>query len=149
MSITRLSLLTIVCLSPFTAATLPDRPLYFEQRSSGLFQTRVAGQPASIGADGIELDGVSLRFLRSSKHAYLKGLGTPAPSSYIRRGQTSNFQAYPKAGIQRLYPGVDVTFYGHAEQLEYDLNLAPGAKPDRIRIEWTARAMSGWTNMAT
>jgi uncharacterized protein (TIGR03437 family) len=134
-SITRLSLLTIVCLSPFTGATLPDHPLYFEQRSSRLFETRVAGQPASIGADGIELDGVTLRFLRSSRHAYLKGLGTPAPSSYIRRGQTSSFQAYPKAGIQRLYPGVDVTFYGHAGELEYDLNLAPGAKPDRIRIE--------------
>jgi len=133
--IIRLSLLIIVCLSPFIGATLPDHPLYFEQRSSGLFETRVAGQAASIGPDGINLDGVTLRFLRSSRHAYLKGLGTPAPSSYIRRGQTNNFQAYPKAGIQRLYPGIDVTFYGHASQLEYDLNLAPNAKPDRIRIE--------------
>jgi uncharacterized protein (TIGR03437 family) len=134
-SILRFSLLTIICLSPFTGATLPDHPLYFEQRSNRLFETRVAGQPASIGTDRIELDGVTLRFLRSSKHAYLEGLGTPAPSSYIRRGQTRNFQAYPKAGIQRLYPGIDVTFYGHAGELEYDLNLAPGAKPDRIRLQ--------------
>ena len=82
------------------------------------------GNRSPFGPDRIEFDGVTLRFLRPSQHASLKGLGTPAPSSYITRGQTLNFRAYPKARIQRLYPGIDVAFYGHPGQLEYDLDLA-------------------------
>ena len=41
--------------------------LYFEERSSGLFETRSAGQSITIRADRIELDGVTLRFVHPSK----------------------------------------------------------------------------------
>ena len=35
---------------------------------------------------------------------------------------------------QRIYPGVDVTYYGNHQQLEYDLALAPGVDPSVIRL---------------
>ncbi len=128
-------MLAIVCLSHLIGATAPDHPLYFEERSSGVFETRSAGQSTTIRADRIALDGVTLRFARPSKSAHLEGRGTPAPSTYITRGQTRSFQQYPEARIRHLYSGVDLRFYGHPGRLEYDLDLAPGASSNRIRIE--------------
>ncbi len=124
-----------VCLCRLPGATAPDHPLYFENRQTGSFETRAAGQLVTIHADRIELDGVTLRFLHPSRSAHLEGNGTSAPSTYITRGLTRSFRAYPKAGIKRLYPGIDVTFYGSSQKLEYDLDLAKGAAADRIRID--------------
>lgn len=135
MSIIRTFSLAIVCLSNLPGATAPDHPLYFERRSSALFETRSAGQAVTIRADRIELDGVTLRFAHSSKAGHLEGLGTPAPGTYITRGQTRSFQQYPQAAIRHLYPGIGLRFYGHPGRLEYDLDLAPGASPNRIRME--------------
>ncbi len=125
----------MVCLADLLGAAKIDHPIYFEQRSSGLFETRSAGQLITIRADQLELDGVTLRFVPPSKGARLEGVGTPAPSTYITRGQTRSFRQYPKARIRHLYPGIDAAFYGHPGHLEYDLDLAPGASPDRIRID--------------
>jgi uncharacterized protein (TIGR03437 family) len=135
LSIVRTTLLTIVCLSRPPGATALDHPLYFEARSPGLFATRAAGQSVIIRPDRMELDGVTLRFVHPSKNARLEGLGISAPSTYITRGQTRSFRQYPKAGIRHVYPGIDVAFYGSPRQLEYDLDLARGATPDRIRIQ--------------
>ncbi len=129
------SLLAILCLSRLPGATALDHPLYFEERQNGLFETLAACQSVTIHADRIAIDGVTLRFLHSSKSARLEGSGRPAPSTYITRDRTIHFRAYPKAGVRHLYPGIDVAFYGHPGQLEYDLDLARGAKPDRIRID--------------
>ncbi len=124
-----------VALSTVVGATLPDHPLYFEERSNEVFETQAAGQTVIIRADRLEMDGVTLRFVHPSKHARLEGFGTPAPSTYITRGRTVSFRAYPKAVIRSLYPKIDVTFYGHPGHLEYDLNLDRAASPDRIRMD--------------
>ncbi len=135
MSMLRTSLLAVMTLSYLGGATVPDHPLYFEQRSRDLFETRAAGQLVTIHPDRIELDGVTLRFLDPSRGAHLEGLGQSAPSTYITRAGTRSFPAFPKAVIRRVYRGIDVTFYGRPGHLEYDLDLATGATPDRIRIE--------------
>jgi hypothetical protein len=131
----RTSLLAIVCISHLPGATALHHPLYFEERKSGLFETRAAGQSAAIRADRVELDGATLRFLHPSKNARLEGLGASAPSNYISSRQTRTFRQYPKAGVRRVYPGIDVTFYGRPGRLEYDLDLDRGARPDRNRIQ--------------
>jgi len=136
-SIFRISILVFVCLSGLPGASAVDHPLYFEERSSEVFETRAAGQSVTIRADRISLDGVTLRFVHPSKNAHLQGRGRSAPSTYITRAQTLSFRAYPEAKIQRLYPGIDVMFYGHPGQLEYDLDLDRGATPDRIRSQVT------------
>ena len=96
MSITRTSLLAIICLSRIPAATTLGHPLYFEERSSGLFEARAAGQSVKIYADRIELDGVTLRFVHPSSAARLEGIGTPAASTYITRGSTRSFRHIQK-----------------------------------------------------
>lgn len=35
---------------------------------------------------------------------------------------------------RNVYPGVDVKYYGKADAIEYDINIAPGAQPRTIRL---------------
>ncbi|MBN9658605.1 MAG: hypothetical protein J0H49_10535 [Acidobacteria bacterium] len=43
---------------------------------------------------------------------------------------------YDRITWRGVYPGVDVTFYGDGDRLEYDLVLAPGADPARVRLQF-------------
>lgn len=43
--------------------------------------------------------------------------------------------AYGKVRYRGLYPGVDLVYYGNQRRLEYDLVVAPGADPSRIRMK--------------
>lgn len=137
MFLVRTFLSGFVCLVPLFAAGAGGHPLYFEQRSNDLFETRANRQIVSIRADCVDLGGVAFRFLHASRNASLKGEGKSAPSTYITRSGASTLRQYPKARIRGLYQGIDASFYGTPGHLEYDLELAPGAKPDRIRMAVT------------
>src|SRR5581483_11072125 len=123
-----------VCLAAACAAT---HPLYFEQRSADLFETRANRQVVSIRKDRVELGNVAFRFLHPAPGARLTGEGTSASSTYITQSGARTFRQYPKARVRSLYLGVDASFYGTPGHLEYDLDLAPGAKSDQIRMQVT------------
>lgn len=109
-------------------------PLSFEERSSQRFVARSQGGAMEFRADRIELGGAALRFIGASASARLEGLGSPAPSTYLRAGSSQIYRQFPKLAVRRLYPGVDAVFYGSGEDLEYDLQIAAGAPISRIRI---------------
>ncbi|MEQ1883961.1 MAG: SBBP repeat-containing protein [Bryobacteraceae bacterium] len=52
-------------------------------------------------------------------------------SSY--RGPVTAFHRLTRTGV---YPGIDVTYYGNGQQLEYDFKIAPGADASKIRIHF-------------
>ena len=139
MSSIRTSLIALVGVAGLASAAA-DRslyvghPLYFEERSPRLFETRANGELIAIRNDRLEVGGVTLRFIGPSENARVEGLGVSAPSTYILGSQTRSFRQYPRARIRGVYPGIDAVFYGTPGHLEYDLDLAPGASPDRIRI---------------
>jgi hypothetical protein len=54
----------------------------------------------------------------------------------------TNISTYGKVKVQGIYPGVDLVYYGNQRQLEYDFIVAPGAKPENIRLD-----VSGARNM--
>jgi hypothetical protein len=60
------------------------------------------------------------------KHNYLIGKDA---SKWVR-----NVPSYARIQYNNVYPGIDQNFYGHNNQLEYDLVVQPGADPSRIRI---------------
>jgi hypothetical protein len=64
----------------------------------------------------------------------MEGLGTPAPSTYLRAGLVQTFPQFPRIAIHGLYSGVDAIFYGSGEDLEYDLQLSSGKALDQIRM---------------
>ena len=45
-----------------------------------------------------------------------------------------NVPEYEKLARRGLYPGIDAVYYANGRQLEYDLLVAPGADPARIRF---------------
>jgi hypothetical protein len=46
----------------------------------------------------------------------------------------TNVAQYGKVKYQAVYPGIDLVYYGNQQQLEYDLVVAPGADPKKIRL---------------
>jgi uncharacterized protein (TIGR03437 family) len=51
------------------------------------------------------------------------------PSRWLK-----NIPTYARVRYAQLYPGIDVVYYGNDGRLEYDLVLARGADPGRIRL---------------
>ena len=41
---------------------------------------------------------------------------------------------YAKVQLQKVYPGIDLVYYGNQRQLEYDFVVAPSADPAQIRL---------------
>src|SRR5260370_37839707 len=46
----------------------------------------------------------------------------------------TNVPTYAKVKYEGIYPGIDLVYYGHQRELEYDFVLQPGASPQAIRL---------------
>jgi hypothetical protein len=46
----------------------------------------------------------------------------------------TNVRQFAKVRYENVYPGVDLVYYGHQRELEYDFVLQPGANPQAIRL---------------
>jgi hypothetical protein len=53
------------------------------------------------------------------------------PAKWLRDVET-----FSRVSYTGLYRGVDLTFYGNQQQLEYDFTVAPGADPREIRLRF-------------
>jgi hypothetical protein len=51
----------------------------------------------------------------------------------------TNVPNYAKVGYREVYPGVDLSFYGHEQQLEYDFVVSPGADPRAIQLGFAGK----------
>lgn len=80
-----------------------------------------SGRPEWV-ADGSSIDSISY-YVGNDPRKWVKG----AP-------------VYDRITWRGVYRGVDVTFYGDGDRLEYDLVLAPGVDPSRVRLEFGASA---------
>lgn len=49
-----------------------------------------------------------------------------------------NVPNYARVTAREVYPGIDVTYYGAGQELEYDFHVTPGANPKHIRMRFTA-----------
>jgi hypothetical protein len=48
----------------------------------------------------------------------------------------TNVPTYAKVRYESVYPGIDLVYYGHERQLEYDFIVAPGGDPDSITLSF-------------
>jgi hypothetical protein len=77
--------------------------------------------------------------------------GNPASSStgeQVQSGKANYFTGnspanwhrdvslYGRVRLHEVYPGIDLAYYGHQGQLEYDFIVAPGADPAAIRVRF-------------
>jgi Big-like domain-containing protein/beta-propeller repeat-containing protein len=127
-----------------------DRSVQFVARGPG-YRVFIAGNEATVslhsaprpsrdGATGAPVAAAfRLRFVDSNRDARAAGeeilTGT---SNYFIGGDRSrhlpNVANFARVRVSELYPGIDVVYYGNQRQLEYDLIVAPGSDPSRIRL---------------
>ena len=64
----------------------------------------------------------------------------PGKSNYFTGRDSSKWQRevpmYGQVRLESVYPGVDLLYYGHQGQLEYDFVIAAGADPSMIRMSF-------------
>ncbi len=116
-------------------------PLRFEQDAQGRWSSHGAGFAYLFDRRAILLRAgdsvVKLSFEGASETAPFEASeAAAAPTNYFIGHTFRSVQGFSRLRRSGVYPGVDVVFYGHGRQMEYDFNLAPGADPSRIRMRF-------------
>ncbi|MBN8556634.1 MAG: hypothetical protein J0L74_03035, partial [Burkholderiales bacterium] len=52
------------------------------------------------------------------------------------RGWQTDLTPFGRVRYREVFPGIDVAYYGHGRELEYDLIVAPGASVDAARFRF-------------
>jgi len=106
--------------------------LNLEQQNPG-----ASSQTPSQGPNAAHVDTLRMALVGSNPDAAVAGLDLqPGVVNYLIGNDPKRWHAgiptYGKVAYKRIYPGVDLLFYGNQRQLEYDFVVAPGADPSRI-----------------
>jgi hypothetical protein len=80
-----------------------------------------------------------MRLVNANPVARVSGLDMlPGKSNYFIGNNPqkwrTNVRQFSKVRYENVYPGVDLLYYGHHRELEYDFVLQPGASPRVIRL---------------
>src|SRR5271165_2836518 len=134
--------------SPDPIKMLETAPLRFEPdaNAAGNFVARGTRFGLEFSNDRAILHShgrnVSLNFVHSDPRARMEGQEILKSKTNLFLGNDpSKWQRgvvnYGRLRVNGLYQGVDLVYYGNAGELEYDLTVAPGADPGRIRLRLT------------
>jgi len=81
-----------------------------------------------------------LRWLHGSKISPMAESPTGGFANYYTSNNPSRWLThipmFSRVRYSGIYPGVDAVFYGRADQLEYDLEISPGANPADIAFKF-------------
>ncbi|MDQ2950313.1 MAG: SBBP repeat-containing protein, partial [Acidobacteriota bacterium] len=114
------------------------------------FLSRGVGYTVSVGSRNVLIDLsvpgeitppllLDMRFLGGAVSATVSGVSPNVQTStYIIGSDPSHWRtkvrSYERVLCRDIYPGINAVFYGNHQQLEYDLNISPGANPRAIKI---------------
>lgn len=81
-----------------------------------------------------------LKLMGASKGAAFVGTDPrPGVSNYFLGSDPSQWKTnvphFGRVEMAKVYPGIDLVFYGNPQQLEYDFRVAPGADSRAIRLD--------------
>ncbi|MDD5544137.1 MAG: SBBP repeat-containing protein [Acidobacteriia bacterium] len=82
---------------------------------------------------------VRMRLMHSNQNPQLAGLDPQtARTNYFIGNDPAQWRhdvpSYRKVMYSRVYPGIDLIYYGNQQQLEYDFVVSPGADPKHIEL---------------
>jgi hypothetical protein len=108
-------------------------------RGSTVFLTR-SGAVVRLGTGNRGL-ALRLRFLAANNRPRLTALRQgPGRVNYVLGRNPShwhtNLRSYEEVVYRSVWPGIDLVFRYRGRKLEYELRLAPGADPSRIRLAY-------------
>lgn len=124
---------------------LANAPLRFEPTADGQakFIARGARYRFELSPDQAVLHGgkknIRLSFAGANSRAHIEGAELLASTTNLYLGSDPSrwrraIPNYGRVQVDALYPGIDLTYYGNPQQLEYDLTVKPGADPQQIRL---------------
>lgn len=98
------------------------------------FPSRAGGREHRPGA-------LRLRFEHSDAGAQIVGQSElPGKTNYFPSGDRSTWHTgipnYSGVEYREIYPGVDAVFHGTPRRLEFDFDVAPGADPSKIALDF-------------
>ena len=84
---------------------------------------------------------VRMKFLGANSQAPIRGVGEmPGKVNYLIGNIPEKWHCgiatYAKVGVEGIYPGVNLVYYGNQQQLEYDFAIAPDVDPAAIAIRF-------------
>ncbi|SDT37621.1 Beta-propeller repeat-containing protein [Paenibacillaceae bacterium GAS479] len=121
--------------TPDHMAMIFQKPL--QSGSSELTKTRYPDSSAHQR----EVWGLRLHFNGAQKEVSIDGQERlDGVKNYFRGSEPSlwhtDVPTFGKLSYTGLYPGIDMLFYFHESQLEFDFMIAPGAHPNHISLEF-------------
>ncbi len=90
----------------------------------------------------VKLSTLQMHLIGANPQAAISGLNPLPTQVNDYRGSDpqqwhTGIPTYAKVQLQKVYPGIDLIYYGNQRQLEYDFIVAPGADPAHIRLALT------------
>ena len=124
-------------------------PLWFEATDNATFTTRSPGAEFAITATGAEITlqksgspsaKVRMSFVGSTAGQLHGGQPLAGQVNHFIGNDAAQWRTglstFAQVRLENIYPGVSVSYYGNAEQLEYDFNLAAGVSPETIALRF-------------
>src|ERR1035438_8067451 len=152
-SFVRVSVLVSAIFSLSLAAAAPKQPaipLIFEPNNGQTdgkvdFVAREPGYAVLLNSTeaairiGASTKTLRLKLLGANRKSHAEGRDLLAGKSNYLIGNDphlwrTGIPQYGRITYRNVYPGIDLAYYGSQQNLEYDLILAPGADPERIRF---------------
>jgi uncharacterized protein (TIGR03437 family) len=108
-------------------------------RHSGDLLTRIQ-RARSSHDDGIEMP-LEMKVVGANPQPHGEGLEQlPAKVNYFIGNDPSKWRTgiptFARVKYRQLYDGIDLVYYGKQGRLEYDFEIAPGAGPEAIRLQF-------------
>jgi len=127
--------------------TLLLQPLHFEPTPEGGMSSRTPGRELRIGSGGRVQFGergkpvVSILLEGANPGAEPTGQNLlPGHSNYLLGNHPGMWRTgvsqFTRAQVPRVYPGIDLVYYGNGDRLEHDYLVAPNADPSRIEMQF-------------
>ena len=104
---------------PFAVGGIAGRNVAHENSLKDVLQLRWAGAEATPQVEGLGKE--------SGKSNYLIGNN---PAKWVQ-----GVPAFSKVKYRNVYPGIDVVYYGNQHELEFDIDVAPGANVSLVRLK--------------
>lgn len=108
-------------------------PAAILQKSQALKKRPASAQPTMTSA-------LRMKLVGANPNVHVVGLDElPGKSNYFIGNDPTkwrtNIPNYTQVRYEKVYPGIDLVYYGNQQQLEYDFVIAPGSDPKAIELE--------------
>jgi hypothetical protein len=120
-----------------------DPQVQFMAAGNG-YTVSLTGSEAIFGLGSNQTAGESVVHMRVvDSNSAIRGIGLeplPGTVNYFRGNDPNQWRTdiatFSRVEYPNVYPGINLVFYGSQQQLEYDFDVAPGADPSIISLDF-------------